>query len=187
MIALILQSFFVLTDTPEPWVFMLNSQTLIQVVSHIINVGLLAFILSKLLYKPVQKFMAGRSERVAGQLEHAAGEAAKAEELKTLYEQKLKEIDAERDGILDEARKQAVETSRELLAEAKAEADAVRSKAQANVEMEWERAQSEMKRAILEVSAAMTAKFIARTMDDETRESLFAETVKELGDLSWRS
>jgi F-type H+-transporting ATPase subunit b len=166
---------------------MLNSQTLILVASHLVNVGLLAFILTKLLYKPVRKFMAARSERIAGQLSHAAEETAKAAELKVLYEQKLREIEAERDVILDTARKQAVDSSRQLLAEAKEEADAVRAKAQANVAMEWESAQAEMKRAIIEVSAAMTAKFIAQAMDDDTRDKLFAETVKELGDLSWRS
>jgi F-type H+-transporting ATPase subunit b len=166
---------------------MLNSQTLILVASHLVNVGLLAFILTKLLYKPVRKFMAARSERIAGQLSHAAEETAKAAELKILYEQKLREIEAERDVILDTARKQAVDSSRQLLAEAKEEADAVRAKAQANVAMEWESAQAEMKRAIIEVSAAMTAKFIAQAMDDDTRDKLFAETVKELGDLSWRS
>jgi F-type H+-transporting ATPase subunit b len=166
---------------------MLNSQTLILVASHLINVGLLAFILSKILYKPVQRFMAARSERIAGQLEHAAGETEKAEKLKTLYEQKLKDIGAERDAILDAARKQAADTSRQLLAEAKEEADAVRAKAQANAAMEWERAQDELKSAIIDVSAAMTVKFIAQTMDDKTREQLFAESVEELGAMSWRS
>jgi F-type H+-transporting ATPase subunit b len=166
---------------------MLNSQTLIQIVSHLINVGLLAFILSKILYKPVQNFMGKRSERIAGQLEFAAEEEAKAVELKALYEKKLRDIDAERGAILDEARKQAIDTSRQLLAEAKEEADSVRAKAQANVSMEWERAQEELKRAILEVSTAMTAKFITGTMDAETQEKLFAETVAELGELSWRS
>jgi F-type H+-transporting ATPase subunit b len=187
MIALILQSLFILTDTPEPWVFMLNSQTLIQVGSHLINVGLLAVILRFLLYKPVSKFMASRSENIAGQLSYAAEEMTKATELKALYEQKLQDIKAERDDILDAARKQAADTSRQILAEAKDEADSVRAKAQTNAAMEWERAQTEMKSAIIEVSAAMTAKFITQTMDDKTRDKLFAETVEELGSLSWRS
>jgi F-type H+-transporting ATPase subunit b len=166
---------------------MLNSQTFILILSHLFNVSLLAVILRFVLYKPVKKFMAGRSDRITGQLDYAAGEMAKADELKSLYEQKLAEIDAERNTILDEARKQATESSRHLLGEAKTEADAVRAKAQANIEMEWERAQAEMKQAIIEVSTAMTAKFITKIMDDKTRDELFAETVAELGELSWRS
>jgi F-type H+-transporting ATPase subunit b len=131
--------------------------------------------------------MAKRSERIAGQLEHAANEAAKADELKALYEQKLGGIEAERDAILGDAHAKAAESSRQLIDEAKAEAAAIRAKAQANVALEWERAQAEMKGAIIEVSAAMSAKFIRKAMDAEAGEKLFAETVSELGELSWRS
>ena len=161
--------------------------TLVWIVSHIINVSLLAFILSKILYKPVRNFMAKRSARISSALENAANESAKADELKALYEQKLQGIDAERDAILSDARALAAEASKRLVDEAKVEANAIRAKAQANVAMEWERAQAEMKGAIIEVSAAMSAKFIKKALDAETGGKLFDETIAELGELSWRS
>ena len=63
---------FVLAEIPPGRMFGLDMQTLIQVGPQLLNVGILAFFLSWLLYKPVRAFMAKRSERIAGQLEHAA-------------------------------------------------------------------------------------------------------------------
>jgi F-type H+-transporting ATPase subunit b len=168
-------------------VFGLDTNTLIWIVSHIINVGLLAFILSKILYKPVRNFMAKRSERISSEIQRAASELAKADELKASYEQKLGAVDAERDAILAEAKAVADKASHQLIEEAKAEAAAIRAKANANVALEWERAQAEMKGAIIEVAAAMSAKFIKKALDAETGGRLFDETMAELGDMSWRS
>jgi len=172
---------------PEGRLFGLDGQTIIQVVAQLINVGFLAFVLSKLLYKPVGEFMAKRSERIRGQLEHAEDESAKAQELRSLYEQKLQEIGRERDAILDKAHRQALENGRQLLAEAKAEADGVKSRAQSSVKMEWERAQAEMKLAILEISAAMAEKMVTLSVDKDAHERLFSETMAELEGVSWRS
>ena len=177
----------VLASVPEGRLFGLDSQTLVQIIAQLINVCLLAFVLSKLLYKPVGEFMAKRSERIRDQLEHAADESAKAHELRTLYEQKLQEVDRERDAILDKAHRQAVENSRQLVAEAKTEADAIKTRSQDNVKMEWERAQAEMKLAILEISAAMAEKMVTLSIDKGTHERLFDETMAELEGVSWRS
>ena len=176
-----------LSSVPEGRLFGLDGQTIIQIIAQLINVGLLAFVLSKLLYKPVGEFMRKRSERIQGELNHAADEAAKAHELRVLYEEKLQEIDRERDGILDEARKKAVENGRQILAEAKSEAEAVRTRAQANVEMEWERAQAQMKLAILEISTAMAEKMVVLSVSKETHERLLEETMAELEGVSWRN
>lgn len=182
-----LSALFLAAGDLEPRVFGLDGNTLVWIISHIINVSILAVIMTKILYKPVRNFMAKRSERILSSLENAANESAKAEELKATYEQKLADIDAERDSILAEAHKQAAESSRMLTDEAKEEANAIRAKAQSNVALEWERAQTEMKSAIIEVSAAMTAKIIKKELDSVAAGKIFDETVAELGEMSWRS
>ncbi|MCL1807879.1 MAG: ATP synthase F0 subunit B [Oscillospiraceae bacterium] len=167
--------------------FGLDQQTLLQAGSHLLNVGLLAIVLSWLLYKPVRNMMQKRTERIRDQLDHAADELAKAGELKALYEQKLRDIEKEKDVIIDAARKQATDTGRRLVEEAKEEAETVKTRAHANVEMEWEHAQSGMKQAILEVSAAMAGKMVAAALNKEAQEKLFDETMAELEGTSWRS
>jgi F-type H+-transporting ATPase subunit b len=178
---------FLLSSVPEGRLFGLDSQTLLQIIATLVNVSLLAFILSRLLYKPVQNFLQDRSEKIKGQMEQTRDDMAKATELKLLYEQKIKGAEQEREEILDDARKVAAETGRQIVAEAKNEADAIRTRAAANVEMEWERAQNEMRQAIIEVSAAMAEKFITLAINKETHDRLFAETMSELEGMTWRS
>lgn len=167
-------------------VFGLDMQTVTQIGFLLLNVGVLAVVLSKMLYKPVRDFLQKRTDKIAAQLMQAENEMVKADELKHEYEQKLKEVDFKRDEILEEARKVAAEKSRSALSDAKKEADNIRARATAEIELERERAQADMKIAILQISATMTAKFITKVMDDDTRDRLFDETMAELGEVTWR-
>jgi F-type H+-transporting ATPase subunit b len=176
-----------LNATPLDRVFGLDSRTLTEIVLQMVSVGFLAFILTKVMYKPVLEFMQKRTERIQSQFHRARDEMDKAEALTAEYERKLMAIHKERDAILDEARKAAAETSRQTIAEAKADAEATKARAHANIELEKERVQAEMRLAIIEVSAAMTAKFMARAMDKAVHDKLFDETMSELEDVVWRS
>jgi F-type H+-transporting ATPase subunit b len=178
---------FVLTAVPEGRLFGLDMRTLIQMGANAVNIAVLAFILAKLLYKPVRRFMRARADGIRSQLDFARDETAKAKEMKLQYEQKLSDIDRERNEILDEARKQATESRQQIIAEAKLEADAVKERAAASVQNERERAQAEIKLAIIEVSAAMTEKFVNLAINKETHDKLFDETMAELEEMAWRS
>ena len=46
------------------YVIILNQQTVIQVIIQLINTAILCFILSKLLYQPVLKFLNARKEKI---------------------------------------------------------------------------------------------------------------------------
>ena len=178
--------FGLLLASAEPRMFALDSQTFIQVAAQIVNLVILAFVLSKLLYKPVRNMLQKRVDRVQGQLAQAAEELEKANEMKLQYEQKIAEVQRERDDILSEARRMASDTGQRLVAEAKKEADAIRARADANVEMEWERAESEMRTAVIEVSALMAEKFVKLAIDKETHDRLFNETMADLEEIKWR-
>lgn len=175
-----------LASVPAGRLFGLDAQTFIQVGAQLFNFLVLAFALSKLLYKPVGNFMRKRTDRIQGQLKTAEEELGKATELRVLYEQKLEEVARERDVILTDARRIAGETSQRLIADAKKDADAVRDRATANVELEWERAQSDMRLAIVEVSALMAEKFVTLAINKETHDKLFDETMESLEGMTWR-
>ena len=172
-------------ELPPGRVFGLDGQTLRQILAQLFSVGLLAFILSKLLYKPVRDFMSKRTARVETQLKTAEREVAKANALKAEYEQKVKEIEASRAAILEEARKVAADVKSQVLDEAKKEAEKMRERASANIELEFERARSEMRHQIIDVSALMAAKFVSKSIDQQTQDSLFEETMAELEGGAW--
>ena len=176
-----------LSATPPGRVFGLDFRTLVTIGLQMLSVGFLAWMLTKLMYKPVLEFMQKRTERIQNQFHRARDEMDTAEALTAEYERKLNNIHKERDAILDEERKTAAENGRQLVAEAKKEADAMRARASAHIELEKERVQAEMRLAIIEVSAAMTAKFMARAIDKTVHDKLFDETMAELEDVVWRS
>ena len=75
--------------------------------------------LSYLLFKPLRKLLEDRKQRVADEQESAKNDRKEAAVYKEEYEQKLKEIDKEAQAILSEARKKAMKTENEIVAEAK--------------------------------------------------------------------
>jgi F-type H+-transporting ATPase subunit b len=164
----------------------LDGQTLVQIVAQIFNICLLAFLLSKFLYKPVREFLAKRAARIRDQLRHADEDMAQANALKEEYAHKVKEIGRERDDILEAARKQATERSKEIVAEARNEADAIKARATRDIELEQERAKEEMRQAILDISAAMAGKYVAKALDRDAHQRLFDETLSELKEAEFR-
>jgi len=160
--------------------------TVVSAGANLVNVALLAVVLALLLYRPIRNVLRKRTEKIRDQLTHAEGEMTKAIELRQQYEQKIEEIGREREDILAEARRQATETSQHIIASAREEAATVKERAAANVEMEWERAETEMRTAIIEVSAAMAQKFVTLAINKETHDRLFAEAVSDLEGLKWR-
>ena len=176
----------VLTELPQGRPFGMDSQTFYQIILNAINICVLASFMAIMLYRPIRNILHKRNDKIRGQIAQAEETSAMAAELRLQYEQKMKDIASERDEILSEARKNAAETSRRLVADAKKEADALRERAVANVEIEWERAESEMRNAIIEISAVMAEKFVTLAINKETHDRLFAETMSGLEGMSWR-
>ena len=101
------------------YVIILNQQTVIQVIIQLINTAILCFILSKLLYQPVLKFLNARKEKISSQIDKTEADMAQAQALKKEYEEKLKNIESERTAILQEARTTALKNSQIIISDAK--------------------------------------------------------------------
>jgi F-type H+-transporting ATPase subunit b len=165
--------------------FGLDQQQVINTAIMLFNVALLAFVMSKLLYNPVRNFMHKRSEKIRAIIEDTLKESEAMTALKAEYEGKLREASAQGEQIIEEARKHAAERARLIIADAKTEADSLKNRALTDIEMERARAREEMKQAIIEVSAAMTEKLVAASVDRDVHERLFAQTMVELEGTSW--
>jgi len=177
---------FLLQTLPPGRMFGLDQQTLVGIVIQLINVGMLAFFLSKILYNPVRNYMASRAARIQDQINAAQKDKTEAGEMKALYESKVKEINKERDEILETARKLAAERSKQLLAEAKADADGVRNRAAQEIALEKVRIQDAIRESIIDISSEMATRVIKHTITRETQEQLFNEALAEVGNAAFR-
>ena len=173
-------------EFPEGRVFGFDSQMIIQLIANLVNVTLLAGFLGYMLYKPVRDILKKRTNKIEGQLLQAEEEMNRATDLRQQYEKKMEDAEREREEILAEARKFAADNERRILTEAKQEADAIRERAAQSVKVEWERAENDMRTAIIDVSATMAEKFVSLAINKETHDRLFNETVADLEGMTWR-
>ena len=178
---------FLLEAGPIARMFAIDPQTFSQVGFILVNVAVLAFVMSKLLYKPVTKILEERKARIHEEIETAEKDKVEALKLKEQYEKILKDVEQEKLEILESARKVADERKNEQLAEARTEAENLKNRAKKEIEQEQERAKSEMKQAVIDASSAIAAKFLARNIDAATHEQLFNETMAELEEVAWHS
>lgn len=164
-----------------------DMQLIHDVVLTGINVFILFFGLSYLLFNPARDFLEKRRQRIAGELAEAASNKKTAQELKAEYESKLKEVNKEADSILAEARKKAMIKEADILEEAKAEAARIIERANRQVELERKKALDEMKQEIVSIASLMAGKVVAASMDVGIQDSLIDETLKEMGESTWQS
>ncbi len=176
----------VLTTEAEPYVIMFTEQTIVQVILHMITVLVLFFVLGKLLFNPVRNILDKRKQEIADEFKRIDEDTEAVAALKTEYEDKLKNINAEADQILAHARKRAIEREDEIVAEAKVEADRLVKRAHLEIEREKEQMQDEIRREIIEVATVMASKFVAATINDELKNQLVEETLSSMGESTWQ-
>ena len=159
--------------------FGLDQQTFIQAAAHLLNIVVLAVVLTILLYKPVKKFLKARAERINDVITSAASAKTEAENIKNEYEAKLQNANAECEQILAEARKTANEMQEKIVAEAKTEAKRVKILAQKAVEGEWAKAKTEMRDAIIDTSLTISAKVIGENFEKDVTKELLDKSLQE--------
>lgn len=152
-----------------------------------LNIFILFFGLSYLLFNPVRDVLEKRRNKIAGELAEAAGDKKDAAALKAEYEGKLKDVSKEADAILEEARRKAKVRETEIVEEAKKEAARIIERANREVELERKKALDDMKQEIVSIASLMAGKVVAASIDTTVQEALIEETLKEMGESTWQS
>lgn len=169
------------------YILTLDKQFLIQLCWQIFNTLILCGGLSYILYKPMTKFLDNRKERIKTQISTAENQLKEANALKAEYENKLKGISAERDEILESARVRATQREQQIIAEAKKEAEALKNRAELDIQREQEKVKDEVKNQIIEISSLMAGHFIKASIEESEQNKLINEVISDLGDVKWLS
>lgn len=167
--------------------FELNAQLISDVIIQAIAIFLLFFFLSNVLFEPVKKVLANRTEKIKNDIDSAAKDKEEAAALKAEYDGKLKSIEKERDEILAAARKKAQKREAEIVEEANAEAARILQRANQEIELEKSKVSDEMRKEIVKVATAMAAKIIEQQIDESKQDALIEDTLKEMGGSTWLS
>ena len=150
-----------------------------------INIFILFFAMSYLLFNPARDYLEKRRKKIAGDLEMAKSSRESALALQAEYEEKLRSINKEAEAIMDEARKKAKKQEAEILEEARAEAGRILDRASREIDLE--KALEDVKTEIVSIASLMAGKAVAASMDVKLQDSLIQETLKEMGESTWQS
>ena len=154
---------------------------------QIANTLILVALLTKFLFKPVQKMLDKRKNQIADDVNGAAEARADAEKLRADYEKKIKEIRIEADAILKDARAKADDNSKKIIQEARDKSDDIIEKAQAEIDRNARNARNELKGDVASMAVMAAEKIIGEKMDAELNEKLVVKFIEEAGDVKWQN
>ena len=153
-------------------------------IAQICNLMIQLFIFKKLLLNPVKKVIAERKAKADSQIADAEKLRTEAEAMKAEYEQNLQNARAEANQIVAAAQKTATARSEELLGEARAQAAALKQKAEADIAQGRKKAVNEVKDEIGGMAMEIASKVVEREIKEKDHQDLIDEFIKNVGEAS---
>ena len=153
-------------------------------VAQICNLMIQLVIFKKLLLNPVKKVIAERKAKADSQIADAQKLRTEAEAMKAEYEQNLQNARTEANQIVAAAQKTAAARSEELLGEARAQAAALKQKAEADIAQERKKAVNEVKDEIGGMAMEIASKVVEREIREQDHQDLIDEFIKNVGEAS---
>ena len=152
-----------------------------------INIFILFFALSYLLFNPAREVLEKRRKKIAGELAQAEADQTSAAAMKAEYEAKLRDVNKEAENILETARRKAKAREEEMLEEARQEADRIIERVNREIELQKKKAVGDMMQEVVSIAALMAEKVVGSAMDRQIQDALINETLKEMGESTWQS
>ena len=153
-------------------------------VAQICNLMIQLVIFKKLLLNPVKKVIAERKAKADSQIADAQKLRTEAEAMKAEYEQNLQNARTEANQIVAAAQKTATARSEELLGEARAQAAALKQKAEADIAQERKKAVNEVKDEIGGMAMEIASKVVEREIREADHKDLIDEFIKNVCEAS---
>ena len=152
--------------------------------AQICNLMIQLVIFKKLLLNPVKKVIAERKAKADNQIADAEKLRTEAEAMKAEYEQNLQNARTEANQIVATAQKTATARSEEIVGEARAQAAALKQKAEADIAQERKKAVNEVKDEIGGIAMEIASKVVEREIKEEDHKDLIDEFIKNVGEAS---
>ena len=152
--------------------------------AQICNLMIQLLIFKKFLLKPIRQVIADRKAKADSEIADAQKLRTEAEAMKAEYEQNLQNARTEANQIVASAQKTAAARSEELLGEARAQAAALKQKAEADIAQERKKAVNEVKDEIGGMAMEIASKVVEREIKEADHQDLIDEFIKNVGEAS---
>ena len=152
--------------------------------AQICNLMIQLVIFKKFLLKPIKQVIADRKAKADGEIADAQKLRAEAEAMKAEYEQNLHNARTEANEIVANAQKTATARGEEIVGEARAQAAALKQKAEADIAQERKKAVNEVKDEIGGIAMEIASKVVEREISEKDHKDLIDEFIKNVGEAS---
>ena len=152
--------------------------------AQICNLMIQLVIFKKFLLKPIKQVIADRKAKADSEIADAQKLRTEAEAMKAEYEQNLQNARTEANQIVTAAQKTATARSEEIVGEARAQAAALKQKAEADIAQERKKAVNEVKDEIGGIAMDIAGKVIEREISEKDHKDLIDEFIKNVGEAS---
>ena len=148
----------------------------------ILNFVLLLIILNKILYKPINKFLSERREKIVSDMENAKNSKQKALELVKRKEEELKKTAEEIRRLKKKAKQDAEKQSTEILKSAVEHEKRLMKELDNQLILEKEKVLTQIKSELAEMISQLSEKFLSGKIDEEQDLSLINKMLTDKGD-----
>jgi F-type H+-transporting ATPase subunit b len=148
-----------------------------------LNFLILAWLLQRLLYKPIQKVFAERKREAEKGLSRAAAEAEQAQVLRRELDAEREGMSAERDRQLRETRELVERERQAALAQARREADELVGAVRRQLDEERGRALAELRGAAVTLACQLASRLLREAGSPAVTAALFNRIEAKLGEL----
>ena len=152
--------------------------------AQICNLMIQMVIFKKFLLKPIKQVIADRKAKADSEIADAQKLRTDAEAMKAEYEQNLQNARTEANQIVAAAQKTATARSEEIVGEARAQAAALKQKAEADIAQERKKAVNEVKDEIGGIAMEIASKVVEREISEKDHKDLIDEFIKNVGEAS---
>ena len=152
--------------------------------AQICNLMIQLVIFKKFLLNPVKQVIADRKAKADSEIADAKKLREEAETMKAEYEQNMHNARAEANQIVAAAQKTATARSEEIVGEARAQAAALKQKAEADIAQERKKAVNEVKDEIGGIAMEIASKVVEREISEKDHKDLIDEFIKNVGEAS---
>jgi F-type H+-transporting ATPase subunit b len=141
-------------------------------------------ILAKVAFPALRKALNAREQAIKGELEKAEQARLDAEELMEQYRLQLADARSQADRVVRDAQTTAEDVRRDIVARAEEEARGIIEKARAEAAQERDRAFSEMRRQLADISLTAASRVVERELSDpDAQRQLVDQFIANVGSL----
>jgi F-type H+-transporting ATPase subunit b len=151
-----------------------------DILIHIINIIVLFVLLRAILLKPVSKFLAARSERVANELKDAETKQAEALELKKTYMQHIDKYEVEGREIIRSSQLKATDDAAQIVKDARAQAEKELSEAHHKIANEKDQALAAARTEVALLATEIAARILKREVSAVDNKAVADEYFREV-------